>query len=465
MWQFVYTENVEYFQGIYIEQGLPPPPPPPIFPQDRSSSLSISDDINRQGRNSSSSSSTSNGKKRRQDDGYDCKKQKRPYKKHGKEDQDLGKTSAAVPLKKTRVVWTSQLHENFLQALSILSMGRKRVVPKRILALMNVRGLSRGNVASHLQKYRMYQNKYKGTSGSDYPSRRIRMRLPDETEYHDYSPSQDHYSYQDQLGLAGLQDNFCPPNNFNHVPLVRPQYHFQEGSNDNFMPQANYEHPDAITNPGYLEKPWMSGAPTMNQSNVGVYPGLFGTSAPLYCNDMNIGSTTNGTPLMAEQRITQGNAGFLLNAPLDPNFGNLGFESQHNSPSSVDIGNMGPFGAWNELLTETMGGEIPNNDNSADKGKKIVEEPEDEFSFPDNPLYFNGMNFNLTSQAEPFVVNPNYAVVGESSTRALVNPNKLQSGSEVNNNSWCNSVDDIVDFLFNQGSENANEACVIPLNP
>ncbi|KAF5191666.1 Two-component response regulator arr2 [Thalictrum thalictroides] len=468
IWQFVYTENVEYFQGINIDEGQQGPPPPPSPPQDRRpNSLSINDNIHRHGRNSSSSSNTSHGKRRTSQDGdHDNKKQKRPYKKRErKEDQDFGKKTTAVPLKKTRVNWTTQLHEKFLHALSILKMAR--AVPKRIHALMKVRGLNRANIASHLQKYRLYQNKYKGTSESDYPRRRIRMRLPDETEYHDYSPRNNlSNDYQNRAhSRLRTQDNFRPPHNFNHVPLAHPPYH-QEGSNDNFMAQANYGHPTAVTNPGNLGRPWMSGAPIMNQpNNVGAYQSLFGTSAPLYDNDLNIGSTTNVIPIMAEQQITQGMPGFLLNAPLDPNFGDLDFESLQNSPPSVDIT---PFGAMNGILTGTIGGEIPNNDNALDisrmdeicKGNKPVEEEEaeDGFSLPHDPLYLNGMNSNFTSQGESFVVNPNcVTTVGECSTGALVNPNMLQQGNQVDNSGWFNSVNDNADILFNQDSEKANE--------
>ncbi|KAF5176575.1 Two-component response regulator, partial [Thalictrum thalictroides] len=478
IWKFVYSENVEYFQGINIDdghQGPPLPPPPPHSPPQnrRPNTLSISDNIHRHGRSSSSSSNNGNGKKRRsQNEDHDNKKQKRPYKKRErKEDQDFGKrTAAVVPLKKTRVVWTTQLHEKFLQALSILKMAR--AVPRRIHALMKVRGLSRANIASHLQKYRLYQNKYKGTSEFDYPRRRIRMRLPDETEYHDYSPSLDHsYDYQNRAQIPiqlanqpGLrtQDNFHPPHYFNHVRSTRPQYH-QEGSNDNFIAQANYGHPTAVTNPENLGRPWISGAPPMNQPNVCPYQSLFGTSAPLYDNDLNIGSPTNVILVMAEHQITQGMPGFLPNTPLDPNFGNLGFESLQNSPSSVDVA---PFGALNGILTGTIGGEIPNNENALDinrmdeirKGNKHVEEEvEDGFSLPHDPLYLNGMNSNLISQGESFVVNPNYATTGESSTEALVNQNKLQQGNEANNSGWFNSVNNIADFLFNQASEKAKE--------
>ncbi|KAF5183764.1 Two-component response regulator [Thalictrum thalictroides] len=439
MWQFVYIENVGHFQEINIKDQVRPPHPPP---HDGSSSLFINDGIRRQGRNSSSTFNNSNGKKRRQDDDHDNKKKKRPYKKREKEDHDFGKKIAVVPLKKRRVNWNSQLHEKFLHALSILCLAR--AVPKKILALMKVKDVSRANIASHLQKYRLYQNKYKGTLGSDCPRRRIRMRLPVESEYHDYSPSHDHSIRSDYSpsrphsplleNQPGLQDNFSP-NNLNQVPSNHRQYHFKEGSNVNFIAQENYGNQAAVTNEGYLESPWMS----------------------------------DTTPVMAEHQINQGMQGFLPNAPLDPKFDKLSFESlPNNSLPSTDIENIGALSAWNGILTGTIDGDIPNTNNSADhintvdeicKGKKPVEEVEDEFSLLYNLLDFNGVNSNLTSLGEHFV-NPNYVALGESSTSVLVNPNNLKQRNEVNDSGWFNSVDDIANFLPNQESENANKACV-----
>ncbi|GJY11145.1 response regulator 12 [Tanacetum coccineum] len=56
--------------------------------------------------------------------------------------------------KKPRVVWSIDLHRKFVAAVN--SLGIEKAVPKRILDLMNVEGLTRENVASHLQKYRLY---------------------------------------------------------------------------------------------------------------------------------------------------------------------------------------------------------------------------------------------------------------------------------------------------------------------
>ncbi|KAJ4710097.1 Two-component response regulator [Melia azedarach] len=51
--------------------------------------------------------------------------------------------------KKPRVVWSVELHQQFVSAVN--QLGIDKAVPKRILELMNVPGLTRENVASHLQ--------------------------------------------------------------------------------------------------------------------------------------------------------------------------------------------------------------------------------------------------------------------------------------------------------------------------
>ncbi|ESW03366.1 hypothetical protein PHAVU_011G008200, partial [Phaseolus vulgaris] len=51
--------------------------------------------------------------------------------------------------KKARIVWTSELHRKFVEVVD--QIGPANVVPNKILELMNVPGLTRNNVASHLQ--------------------------------------------------------------------------------------------------------------------------------------------------------------------------------------------------------------------------------------------------------------------------------------------------------------------------
>ncbi|KAJ1428928.1 Signal transduction response regulator, receiver domain [Sesbania bispinosa] len=57
--------------------------------------------------------------------------------------------------KKMKVDWTSELHKKFVKAVE--QLGIDQAIPSRILELMKVEGLTRHNVASHLQKYRMHK--------------------------------------------------------------------------------------------------------------------------------------------------------------------------------------------------------------------------------------------------------------------------------------------------------------------
>ncbi|XP_024988229.1 two-component response regulator ARR11 [Cynara cardunculus var. scolymus] len=91
------------------------------------------------------------------DDGYMlCGSDMTPGKKrkdaeHKYDDKDFADHSS---VKKARVVWTVELHQKFVKAVN--HIGFEKVGPKKILDLMNVPWLTRENVASHLQKYRLY---------------------------------------------------------------------------------------------------------------------------------------------------------------------------------------------------------------------------------------------------------------------------------------------------------------------
>ncbi|GAB4843059.1 arsenicals resistance [Ancistrocladus abbreviatus] len=70
------------------------------------------------------------------------------------EDEEAVEKDDTASLKKPRVVWSVELHQQFVTAVN--QLGIDKAVPKKILELMNVPGLTRENVASHLQKYRLY---------------------------------------------------------------------------------------------------------------------------------------------------------------------------------------------------------------------------------------------------------------------------------------------------------------------
>lgn len=91
--------------------------------------------------------------------------------KKRKDSQNLDHSSEIIDdissLKKTRIHWTVQLHQQFVAAVN--QLGIDKAVPKRIIEIMGVHGLTRENVASHLQKYRLYLKRLSGSIPAPYP--------------------------------------------------------------------------------------------------------------------------------------------------------------------------------------------------------------------------------------------------------------------------------------------------------
>ncbi|XP_006488889.2 two-component response regulator ARR2 isoform X1 [Citrus sinensis] len=86
----------------------------------------------------------------------------RTSKRRKDEEEEMEERDDTSTLKKPRVVWSVELHQQFVSAVN--QLGIDKAVPKKILELMNVPGLTRENVASHLQKYRLYLRRLSGVS-------------------------------------------------------------------------------------------------------------------------------------------------------------------------------------------------------------------------------------------------------------------------------------------------------------
>lgn len=63
-----------------------------------------------------------------------------------------GGAAPAHKVRRKRLVWTPELHDRFVQAIN--AIGISQAVPKTLVQIMNVEGLSTEHVKSHLQKYR-----------------------------------------------------------------------------------------------------------------------------------------------------------------------------------------------------------------------------------------------------------------------------------------------------------------------
>ncbi|XP_050377936.1 two-component response regulator-like APRR2 isoform X2 [Argentina anserina] len=85
--------------------------------------------------------------------------------------------------KKMKVDWTPELHKKFVHAVE--QLGVDQAIPSRILELMKAEGLTRHNVASHLQKYRMHK---RHILPKDEDRRMLHPRDPTQMCYYPHKP-------------------------------------------------------------------------------------------------------------------------------------------------------------------------------------------------------------------------------------------------------------------------------------
>ncbi|KAL1196844.1 putative two-component response regulator ARR21 [Cardamine amara subsp. amara] len=173
------------------------------------------------------------------------------------------------PSKKRKVTWTDQLHDLFLQA--IRHVGLDKAVPKKILAFMNVPYLTRENVASHLQKYRIFLKKVADQGlnlalpGTDSIFLHAHIREPYYNNY--YTPSTSWYEtslnnrsfYSNPAGLglgqSRLLSNIREPFRFNQMPY-------------NYMNRSSTYEPHRIGSGSNLTLPIQSNLSFSNQPSL-----------------------------------------------------------------------------------------------------------------------------------------------------------------------------------------------------
>ncbi|KAG2327985.1 hypothetical protein Bca4012_037023 [Brassica carinata] len=136
--------------------------------------------------------------------GSDSKKQKKTSDDDGVvEEGDYGTEDATTgrkTMKRQRLVWTPQLHKRFVDV--VAHLGIKNAVPKTIMQMMNVEGLTRENVASHLQKYRLYLNRLTTEGGGPSPSSDKLFSSTQMPVYAHHMGMQEHHHHQNHNGTA-----------------------------------------------------------------------------------------------------------------------------------------------------------------------------------------------------------------------------------------------------------------------
>lgn len=161
----------------------------------------------------------------------------------------------ARTLKRPRLVWTPQLHKRFVDA--VAHLGIKNAVPKTIMQLMSVDGLTRENVASHLQKYRLYLKRMQGLSGggggggngglasadpatdhlfasSPVPPHFLHPGRPNSDHFLPFVPVaalQQHHHHHQQMAAVG------------HPQLQQQYHHHRQVGHFGSPPNGQFEHP------------------------------------------------------------------------------------------------------------------------------------------------------------------------------------------------------------------------------
>ncbi|KAJ0713866.1 putative transcription factor MYB-HB-like family [Helianthus annuus] len=165
-----------------------------------------------------------------------------------------GGDEPARTLKRPRLVWTPQLHKRFVDA--VAHLGIKNAVPKTIMQLMSVDGLTRENVASHLQKYRLYLKRMQGLSSGgpagsvgDSATDHLFASSPVPAHFlHQGRPNSEHYL--PYVPVAALQQQQMAAVAGHHAQL-QPRYgqigHFGSPRNGQFEhPFLNRQNPQAV---------------------------------------------------------------------------------------------------------------------------------------------------------------------------------------------------------------------------
>ncbi|MCO5584600.1 hypothetical protein L7F22_038531 [Adiantum nelumboides] len=148
--------------------------------------------------------------------------------------ENVHEEASARTLKRPRLVWTPELHKRFVDA--VTHLGVQTAVPKTIMQLMNLEGLTRENVASHLQKYRLYLKRVQQGLSGEGPTASIPLfsstslpinlqpGVPAEVNQVPFLPSPNPVSVS-RGQLAGVSPRPLPPvNPYSYNIYARPAH-------------------------------------------------------------------------------------------------------------------------------------------------------------------------------------------------------------------------------------------------
>nr|KYP64076.1 Two-component response regulator ARR2 [Cajanus cajan] len=173
----------------------------------------------------------------------------------------------ARTLKRPRLVWTPQLHKRFVDA--VAHLGIKNAVPKTIMQLMSVDGLTRENVASHLQKYRLYLKRMQGitSAGAGGPGGAASAADPAADHLFASSPVPAHFLHPAARPNSDHFLPFVPVPALHHHQQQQQLYHHRQVGHFGSPPNGHFENP-------FMSRPSlqrMGGGPVHNHHPVSGY--------------------------------------------------------------------------------------------------------------------------------------------------------------------------------------------------
>ncbi|XP_065859531.1 putative two-component response regulator ARR21 [Euphorbia lathyris] len=265
-------------------------------------------------------------------------------------DEEESDVVVVVAPKKPKVMWTNSLHNRFLQA--VIYLGLDKAVPKKILELMNVHGLKRENVASHLQKYRMFLKKVakKGLFSSYETSERV-LKSAFATGYNPSLLDKNNLRLP-RKPLSTFQEvhreNFSVGKSFS-------SYSCHEASSSSSAPQVLYGQSGLLYGLGNFQRP------TFGDTDIFQRPNQPRSGIQMQPNNAMNGFTAPTTPLMPmyqqEKQLLGSNfgsqtpylqSGYYANSASANNVGlgtmSTNFSSNLNSNSMLGTG---PYGSGN----------------------------------------------------------------------------------------------------------------------
>ena len=112
----------------------------------------------------------------------------------------------ARAVKRPRLIWTNALHRRFLDAVGRCG-GVEHALPKAVMREMAVNGLTRENVASHLQKYRLRQRKEDAEADNLLENSPLGVLRTDSKNKEDLDDAMEHLAADEAGEVDHLEDN------------------------------------------------------------------------------------------------------------------------------------------------------------------------------------------------------------------------------------------------------------------